>query len=45
VRGDQDVELSDGCSSFGKHATDTPELGCRSFVEGYDFDGRRKCVD
>ena len=43
--GDQDIELPDRCSSFGKYATDPSELGRRGFVERHHFDGRSERVD
>jgi hypothetical protein len=45
MRGDQDIELPQGCSSSGQHATGASELRCRGFVERHDFDGRRERVD
>jgi len=45
MRGDEDIELSNRCSPFGKYATDPAELGCCDFVEWHNFDGGRKRVD
>jgi hypothetical protein len=45
VRGDQDIKLSNRCSSFGEHATDPAKLGCGTFVEWHNFDSGRERVD
>jgi hypothetical protein len=45
MRRDQDIKLSNGCSSLGKHATDSAELGCCVFVEWHNLDGGRERVN
>ena len=45
MRGNQDIKLSNRCSSFGKHATDPAKLGCSDFVEWHNFDGGCERVD
>jgi hypothetical protein len=45
MRGDQDIKLSNRCSSVGKHVADPAELGCGDFVEWHNLDSGRERVD